>query len=202
MNTSQPIKHELYPDPHHDLYSRTRFGFWLYLMTDFVLFATLFATYAVLSNSTFGGPSIRELFKPPSELWPAIILLSSSLTVGLGTAMAHRKHKLWTIALFGITFALGVLFLWMELSDMLSLVREGNGWQRSAFLSAYFTLIGTHAIHVIFALIWVIVLIIPVLIEGVTHISLRRLVCLKMFWQFLNIIWIFIFSFVYLMGVV
>jgi len=194
--------HEHFPDPHRDLYSRTTFGFWIYLLTDFVLFGTLFATYAVLHRSTFGGPSVRDLFEVPYTLAPALILLMSSLTVGLGSAMAHRKDKKWTMLLFGITFLLGALFLFMEGGDMARLVHSGAGWEKSAFLSAYFTLVGTHAVHVIFGLLWVLVLLYPVWREGITSVSLRRLTCLKMFWQFLNIIWIFIFSFVYLLGVV
>jgi cytochrome o ubiquinol oxidase subunit 3 len=193
---------EHFPDPHRDLYSRTSFGFWIYLLTDFILFGTLFATYAVLRHSTFGGPSVRDLFEVPFTLGPALILLMSSFTVGLGAAMAHRKDKRWTMRLFGITFLLGALFFYMQIADMSRLVHCGAGWERSAFLSAYFTLVGTHAAHVIFGLLWILVLIYPVWREGITPVSLRRLTCLKMFWQFLNIIWIFIFSFVYLLGVV
>jgi len=198
----QPQAHEVYPDPHRDLYSRTTFGFWVYLLTDFVLFGTLFATYAVLAKSTFGGPCVRDIYDLPYTLAPVLILLVSSLTIGLGTAMAHRKNKRWTIILFLLTFLLGILFTGMELSDLIQLVKEGHSWKKSAFLSAYFTLVGTHGVHMIFALLWVIVLILPVIREGITHVSLRRLTCLKMFWQFLNIIWVFIFSFVYLLGVV
>jgi cytochrome o ubiquinol oxidase subunit III len=202
MMKPETIPHEHSPDPHHNLYSRTTFGFWLYLLTDFVLFGTLFATYAVLRHSTFGGPSVKELFELSFTLTPALVLLISSLTVGLAAAMAHRKDKKWTIGLFGVTFLLGIIFVVMELDDMARLVHGGNGWQRSAFLSAYFTLVGTHAVHMIFALIWVIVLVLPVWMEGITAVHLRRLTCLKMFWQFLNIIWVFIYSFVYLLGVV
>lgn len=194
------MNHETFPDPHHDVYSRTTFGFWLYLLTDFVLFGTLFATYAVLAHSTYGGPCIRDIYDLPFTLAPVLILLTSSLTVGLGAAMAHRKNIKWTIALFGITFLLGVLFTGMEFYDFVRLINEGYSWDKSAFLSAYFTLVGTHSVHMIFALLWVIVLILPVVREGITHVSLRRLTCLKMFWQFLNIIWVFIFSFVYLLG--
>ena len=199
---SQTVPHEHFPDPHRDLYSRTTFGFWIYLLTDFVLFGTLFATYAVLRHSTFGGPSVRDLFDVPYTLAPAMILLMSSLTVGLGSAMAHRKDKRWTMILFWLTFLFGALFLCMQFSDMARLVYNGAGWERSAFLSAYFTLVGTHAVHVVFGLLWILVLLYPVWREGITPVSLRRLTCLKMFWQFLNIIWIFIFSFVYLLGVV
>jgi cytochrome o ubiquinol oxidase subunit 3 len=202
MINPESVSHEHFPDPHRDLYSRTTFGFWIYLLTDFVLFGTLFATYAVLCRSTFGGPSAKDLFQLPFTLMPALVLLISSLTVGLGAATAHRKEKNRTMALFAITFLLGIIFVGMELSGLVRLVNSGNGWQMSAFLSAYFTLIGTHAIHMLFALLWIIILLLPVGFEGITSVSLRRLTCLKMFWQFLNIIWVFIFSFVYLLGVI
>ena len=198
-----PGAHEHYPDPHHDLYSRTQFGFWIYLLTDFVLFATIFATYAVLVHSTFGGPTAAHLFSPSAALWPAVILLISSWTIGLGGAAAHRKDKRWTLVYFSFTFVLGLIFLSMVLSHFSRLSHMGYTWDKSAFLSAYFTLVGTHAVHMVFALIWVLVLLYPLIIEEeVSHISIRRLTCLRMFWQFLNIIWVFIFSFVYLMGVV
>ena len=198
--TSAP--HESYPDTHHDTYSRTVFGFWVYLMSDFILFGALFATYAVLSFSTFGGPSARELFQPSFTLTQTLILLVSSLTVGLAGASAHRKHKNMTIALFGITFLLGAAFMGMELTEFSRLVKAGNSWDKGAFLSAYFTVVGTHGLHVIFGMLWIIVLILPVWREGISHVSMRRLTCLRMFWQFLNVVWVFIFSLVYLMGVV
>lgn len=188
-------KSEAYPDTHHDVYSRTVFGFWLYILSDFILFGALFATFAVLKHSTFGGPSARDLFDLPFIFVQALVLLTSSFTAGLGGASAHRKNKKLTIIFFGITFLLGLLFMGLEVSDLNRLIQSGNSWQRSGFLSAYFTLVGTHAVHMIFALIWVIVLIVPVWREGMTLPSLRRLTCLRMFWQFLNIVWVFIFSF-------
>lgn len=195
MSKPNTPTHESYPDTHHDPYSRTVFGFWLYLLTDFILFGALFAVYAVLRNSTFGGPSAKDLFQLSFLTIQTLVLLTSSFTAGLAGAAAHRKHKNHTILFFAITFLLGLIFMGMEMSELLRLVQGGNGWQRSAFLSAYFTIVGTHGIHMLFALLWVIVLIIPVLREGITLVSLRRLMCLKLFWQFLNIVWIFIFSF-------
>jgi cytochrome o ubiquinol oxidase subunit 3 len=189
-----------YPDAHHDLYSKTIFGFWVYLLTDFMLFAVLFATYAVLHNSTYGGPSARELFNLPFALVQTLLLLISSFICGLGGAAAHKKQKGWTIALFSIAFLFGLAFIGMEFADCSRLVSEGASWKRSAFLSAFFTLVGTHGLHILFGLLWMVLLIVPVCLEGVTPTSLRRLSCLRMFWQFLNVIWVFIFSFVYLMG--
>lgn len=195
MKHQQPIVHEAYPDPNHGIYSKTVFGFWIYILTDFILFGTLFATYSVLRSSTFGGPSGHDLFRLPYMLIQTFILLISSFTVGLAGASAHRQNKKWTISFFAITFLLGIVFVGMELSDFTRLINGGNHWRRSAFLSIFFTLVGTHALHMIFALLWVIVLIVPVWREGITPVSVRRLTCLKMFWQFLNIIWVFIFTF-------
>lgn len=193
--------HEVYPDPHHHPYGRTVFGFWLFLMSDFVLFGALFAAYVVLMRSTFGGPTPKELFDPSYTLFQTLILLTCSLTAGLAGASVHRKHKFWTIFLYGLTFLFGAIFLGMQLGEFSRFVQAGHGWDQSAFLSMYFTVVGTHALHVAFGLLWTIVLLLPVWREGITHVSVRRLTCLRMFWQFLNVVWVFIFSFVYLMGV-
>lgn len=201
MKNSKAVDHEHFPDTHHDMYSRTVFGFWIYLLTDFILFGTLFATYAVLRNNTFGGPGANELFNLQSVLERTLVLLAATFTVGLAGASAHRRNKLWTVSLFGATFLLGLLFMGMQVGEFRELVTAGNGWEKSAFLSAYFTLLGTFGVHMVFALLWIFVLIIPVCLNGITGVNIRRLSCLRMFWQFLNIVWVFIFSFVYLLGV-
>ncbi len=200
MNHSVHKAHESYPDTHHDTYSRTIFGFWLYLMSDFILFGALFATYFVLKNSTFGGPSSRDLFHLPYTYAQTLILLLSTFTVGLAGTSAHRRHKNWTLVYFGITFILGILFLGMQIAEFSRYLNYGHSWKNSAFLSGYFTLVSTHTIHVIFGLLWMPVLLYPVCREGISYVSIRRLTCLRMFWQFLNIVWVFIFSFVYLLG--
>jgi len=201
MKNPVTTTHETYPDVYHDAYSRTIFGFWVYLMSDFILFGALFATYAVLCASTFGGPSARDLFHLPFTLIQTLLLLVSSFTAGLAGTAAHRKNQHLTLVFFGMTFFLGVLFMGMEIAEFSRLLNTGNNWDNSAFLSAYFTLVSTHGVHVLFGLLWIIILLLPVWREGVSHVSIRRLTCLRMFWQFLNIIWVFIFSFVYLMGV-
>jgi cytochrome o ubiquinol oxidase subunit 3 len=193
--------HEQYPDPHHGPYSRTILGFWVYLMSDFVLFGALFAVYAVLSANSFGGPTPKELFSLPFAFVQSLILLSCSLTSGLAAASAHRKERNPTLLFFGITFLLGACFFGMVLADFSQLIQSGSSWRRSGFLSSYFTLIGTHGVHVLFGLLWIPILLLPVWKEGIEHATLRRLNCLRLFWQFLNIVWIFIFSLVYLMGV-
>ncbi len=182
--------------PHDD--SKTLFGFWVYLMTDCILFATLFATYAVLHPGTNGGPSGRELFSLPYALAETLILLVSSFTVGLAMINISRGKLL---AWFGATFLLGVAFLTMELSEFASFVREGHSWEHSAFLSAFFTLVGTHGLHILAGLFWMVVLLIPVIRKGLTPVSMKRLMCLRLFWHFLDVVWIFIFTIVYLMGV-
>jgi cytochrome o ubiquinol oxidase subunit 3 len=169
-------------------------------MTDCVLFASLFATYAVLHNNTFGGPSGKELFSLHFVLTETIILLISSYTCGLAMLAAHRQDKRAVLVFFGITFALGVAFLSMELHEFHNLVQEGNSWRRSGFLSAFFTLVGTHGAHIATGLVWMSVLLVQVIKKGLTVNVTRRLTLLSMFWHFLDVIWIFIFTIVYLMG--
>jgi cytochrome o ubiquinol oxidase subunit 3 len=180
---------------------KTLFGFWVYIMTDCVLFATLFATYAVLHNNTFGGPTARDLFNLPYALTETLILLTSSFTCGLTLLALQNNDKKKVIAWFGITFLLGIAFLGMELSEFNRFVHEGNSWQRSAFLSAFFTLVGTHGLHICVGLLWMTVVIWQVWRRGLTPSTIRRQTCLRMFWHFLDVVWIFIFTFVYLMGV-
>ena len=189
---------------HHEVqeqvFDRTLFGFWLYVMSDCVLFATLFATYAVLHNNTYGGPTSKELFKLPFALAETMILLTSSFTCGLAMLAARQNKKYAVLTLFGLTFLLGASFLAMELHEFNQLIVEGNSWKRSAFLSSFFTLVGTHGLHITCGLIWIIVMMAQVSIKGITVPTLRRLSCLSLFWHFLDIVWIFIFTFVYLMG--
>ena len=185
-----------------ETFSKTMFGFWVYIMTDCVLFATLFATYAVLHNSTYGGPSAKELFSLPFALTETMILLVSSFTCGLSLLPRYLGDKRKIIGWFAITFLLGITFLVMELTEFTHLVREGNSWQRSAFLSSFFTLVATHGLHISFGLLWMIVLLVPVMRYGLTPASFKRLMCLRLFWHFLDVVWIFIFSVVYLLGAV
>jgi len=181
--------------------SKTVFGFWVYLMTDCVLFATLFAAFAVLRNSTFGGPNGSELFSMPYVLTETLILLTSSFTCGLAMLAAHRKDRSQVLVWLGITGALGLAFLGMELTEFRHLVLEGNSWRRNGFLSAFFTLVGTHGMHITVGLLWMAVLARQVIQRGLVATTLRRLTLLSLFWHFLDIVWIFIFSIVYLLGV-
>ena len=133
MKNLQGIKHQSYPDTHHDTYSKTIFGFWVYLMSDFILFGTLFATYAVLSDSTFGGPSAKDLFHLPFTLIQTLLLLFSSFTIGIAGGAAHRKEKRSCIILFGVTFVLGVAFMGMMWNELSSLLEPGTDGIKAHF---------------------------------------------------------------------
>lgn len=180
--------------------NKTIFGFWVYLMTDCVLFASLFATFVVLRDRTFGGPNGSELFGLPFVLSETLVLLTSSFTVGLGLLAARLGQKQRALVLFGLTMVLGLVFLGLEISEFHKLYSEGHSWQRSAFLSAFFTLVGTHGLHITSGLIWMAVLMTQLTRRGLKGGIIRRLTMLSLFWHFLDIIWIFIFTIVYLMG--
>lgn len=186
---------------HAEAESKTLFGFWVYLMTDCVLFASLFATFVVLRNNTFGGPSGKEIFSLPFVLTETLILLTSSFTAGLGMLAARRNLKNQVLVWFGITFLLGLAFISMEISEFAKLAHEGNSWARSGFLSGFFTLVATHGLHISTGLLWMLALGPRIFKFGLNANNLRRLTMLSLFWHFLDIVWIFIFTIVYLMGV-
>lgn len=180
--------------------SKTLFGFWVYLMTDCVLFASLFAAYAVLHNNTFGGPSAHQLFSLPYALLETLILLTSSFTCGLGILAAQRRIKNHVFAWLGVTFVLGATFLTLELTEFSRFVQAGNSWQRSGFLSSFFTLVGTHGLHITIGLLWMAVMLIRIKQNGLGRNTVRKLTLLSLFWHFLDVVWIFIFTIVYLLG--
>lgn len=182
--------------------AKTIFGFWVYIMTDCVLFATLFATFAVLRNNTYGGPSGRELFSLNFVLTETLILLTSSFTCGLAILAARQGKKRQVLSWFALTFLLGIAFLVLELTEFRHLDLEGNSWRRSAFLSSFFTLVGTHGLHITIGLIWMFILNLKVWRRGLVGSSVKRLTMLSLFWHFLDIVWIFIFSIVYLLGAI
>ena len=175
-------------------------GFWIYLMTDCVLFATLFATYAVLKGATAGGEGGAELFDMPYVLVETIILLTSSFTVGMALLAAAQGIKGRTIMWLLITSMLGVGFLVLEISEFSTLIAEGNGPSTSAFLSAFFVLVGTHGLHIAVGLLWMIVVIVRLIKHDFKTTDVNRLTLLGLFWHFLDIIWIFLFTIVYLIG--
>lgn len=186
---------------HPDTVAMQTFGFWLYLMSDLILFATLFATYAVLGHNYAGGPTGKELFELPYVLGETLLLLFSSVSCGLVMLAVHNEIQKRVLIGLVVTFLLGLGFVSMEILEFRSLIAQGYGPDRSAFLSSYFTLVGTHGAHVTFGLIWMAVMIGQVAVKGLTYPVQSRLMRLSMFWHFLDIVWIGIFSVVYLMGV-
>lgn len=184
----------------HDKIEKVTFGFWLYLMTDLIMFGALFAAFAVLRNNTYGGPGGSELFELPFVLVETMILLTSSFVCGLALLSARKGDVKKTLSYLFITMALGLAFLGMELTEFSKLISEGYGWQRSAFLSSFFTLVGTHGLHITGGIIWLSILIAYILKRGLTKGLLVKISLFGMFWHFLDIVWIFIFSIVYLMA--
>lgn len=184
----------------HNSDDKVFFGFWVYLMTDLLIFAALFATFAVLRNNTFGGITIREIFDPPAVLTETLILLTSSFVMGLAIVSLNYKKKFFTIFFLILTFILGLMFLEMEFSEFIHIIEQGYSWQTSAFLSSFFTLVGTHGLHIAAGLVWMGILIIQILRRGITTGNLRKVRLLSLFWHFLDIVWIFIFTIVYLMS--
>ena len=193
--------HDLAHAEHHDAGEMTQFGFWLYLMSDCLVFAGLFSSYAVLSQSTAGGPAGKELFELPYVLGETFLLLLSSLSFGIGVVNAHRGNLSALYRWLAVTALLGCGFLGMELNEFHHLMEMGAGPDRSAFLSAFFLLVGTHGLHVTVGLLWMLVVVIQLRQQGLTQRMNTRLACLSLFWHFLDIIWIGVFTIVYLMGV-
>jgi cytochrome o ubiquinol oxidase subunit 3 len=185
-----------------DTVSMQTFGFWIYLMSDLIIFATLFATFAVLGHNYANGPTGKELFDLPYLLGETLFLLCSSFTYGLVMLAVHDGRKKRVFIGLAVTFLLGLGFVSMEINEFHRMLAGGFGPDRSAFLSSFFTLVGTHGAHVTFGLIWMAVMMGQVAVKGLTSPVQSRLMRLSMFWHFLDLIWIGIFSIVYLMGVV
>lgn len=177
---------------------RSLFGFWVYLMTDLLMFAILFACYAVLHNNTAGGESGSDLFVLPLALAETLILLTSSFTCGIAMINARLGKKQQTLIWFAVTFALGATFLVLELKEFAEFIHEGHTMQSSAFLSAFFVLVGTHGMHITSGLIWMATTMIFAMKRGLNSHILRKMAMLSLFWHFLDIVWIFIFTIVYL----
>ncbi len=176
------------------------FGFWIYLMTDLLMFAVLFAVYAVLRDSTFGGITIKEIFNPPFVLVETFILLISSFICGLAMMAARANNVRKTVMLLLVTVSLGLVFVGMELYEFAHLISEGSDWTKSAFLSSFFALTGTHGLHILIGCIWIAIILLYVRKRGLTQTNLQKISMAGLFWHFLDIVWIFIFTIVYLMG--
>ena len=193
-----PREYHLAHEPHPE--NGTSLGFWLYLMSDCLIFAALFATYGVLGRSYAGGATGAELFSLPLVALNTAFLLVSSLTFGFALIQKQKGNLAGTQLWLFITGILGLCFLGVELYEFAHLMHEGLTPQSSAFGSAFFTLVGTHGLHVTFGLIWLVVLMLQLGKHGITPENNRRLMCLSMFWHFLDVVWIGVFTFVYLMG--
>lgn len=181
--------------------SNVSLGFWIYLMTDGMLFASLFATFMVLRNNVAGNVSGAEIFSLPFVLTETILLLTSSFTCGLALLYAHRNKVSAALKLLTLTGLLGLGFLGMEIHEFSALISEGHSWSNSAFLSSFFGLVGTHGLHITVGLIWLRSLWSLISRKGFTKRSLQNLTLFSLFWHFLDIIWICIFTIVYLVGV-
>jgi cytochrome o ubiquinol oxidase subunit 3 len=182
----------------HDDGSKTTLGFWIYLMSDCLIFATLFATFGVLVNATAGGPTGNGLFELPYVLGETLLLLISSFTFGMAMLGMQMRRHAQVIGWLAVTFVFGAGFIGMELVEFAKLIADGAGPHVSAFLSSYFFLVGTHGLHVTCGLMWIAVMMHQVYKFGLTGVTRRRLACLSLFWHFLDLIWICVFTFVYL----
>ena len=190
-----------YETGEHHVQNGTLLGFWLYLMSDCLIFACLFAVHGVLGRNYAAGPSGADLFDLPLVALNTSMLLLSSITYGFAMLEMQKDRLRTTLIWLGITGLLGAAFIGLELYEFAHLIHQGATPQRSAFLSAFFTLVGTHGLHVTFGIIWLVVLMVQVGKLGLTPENKRRLMCLSMFWHFLDVVWIGVFTFVYLMGV-
>ncbi|MFA9439345.1 cytochrome o ubiquinol oxidase subunit III [Uliginosibacterium sp. sgz301328] len=189
-----------YETEEHHPQNGTLLGFWIYLMSDCLIFACLFAVYGVLGRSFAAGPSGADLFDLPLVAINTSMLLLSSITYGFAMLEMQKNRTRGTLVWLAITGLFGAAFIGLEIYEFVHLIREGAGPQRSAFLSSFFTLVGTHGLHVTFGIVWLVTLMVQVTKYGLVAQNRRRLMCLSMFWHFLDVVWIGVFTFVYLMG--
>ena len=198
--SSDEVRFHLAEEPHHPEGSSTMLGFWIYLMSDCLIFAILFATYGVLGTSYAAGPAPKDLFDLQLVAVNTAMLLLSSITYGFAMLEMVRGRTRMTLVWLAVTGLFGAAFLAIEIYEFAHLIHIGAGPQRSAFLSAFFTLVGTHGLHVTFGIVWLVTLMVQVRRYGLIEANQRRLMCLSLFWHFLDVIWIGVFTFVYLLG--
>jgi cytochrome o ubiquinol oxidase subunit III len=205
MSAMSPAMHgEPSPQPPLDHLAEKRilvgYGFWIFLLSDIIMFSALFAAYAGLANETAGGPSGAQLFNLRNAAIETVCLLLSSFTCGLGSIAASVRNAFWTYTALLVTGLLGAVFLALELTEFGSMINDGNGPQRSAFLSAFFALVGCHGLHVTAGLLWLGTMMAQIFAKGFRADIMRRLLCFSLFWHALDIIWIAVLTIVYLMG--
>jgi cytochrome o ubiquinol oxidase subunit 3 len=177
------------------------FGFWIYILSDCILFATLFAAFVVLRNNLYGGAGFKQFINLHYVLIETLALLTSSFTYGLAIISFYQKKFMTTVSWLMATLLLGFTFIYLELSEFVQLYQDGYTWQHSAALSSFFTLVGTHGLHVFIGLIWLTVMVFQLFSFGLTDNMRKRMTYLGLFWAFLDIVWVFVFTIVYLMGV-
>ncbi len=194
------LLNRIYKAEESKFFETASFGFFVYLMTDLVLFASLFAVYAVLEANTVGGPSGQQIFNLNNVLLETLALLISSFTMGLAILSMKKNHRNKVLGYLVISFLLGLVFLLIEMTEFNHLIAIGDSWRRSGFLSGFFVLVGTHGLHIMVGLIWMAIMFYKILKFGLSRVNIRRLTLLSMFWHFLDIVWIFIFTIVYLYG--
>lgn len=196
--STQTTSHDV---AHHNTDATDVFGFWMYILTDCILFATLFATFAVLRDSTYLGPAIKEFVSLPYVFAETMLLLISSFTYGLAILGLYNRNRQQVLGWLGVTFLFGLGFVILEVNEFLHMIHEGVTWQTSAAWSAFYTLVGTHGLHVTIGLLWMLLLCFQLIKFGINNTMARRLTYLGLFWHFLDIVWIFVFTIVYLMEV-
>ncbi len=194
--------HDHHDDHHHDSNATDVFGFWIYIMSDCILFACLFATFMVLHTATYNGFGVKQFIDLPYILAETVFLLVSSFTYGMAILSLYKKETKQVIHWLMTTFVLGLCFVVLEVNEFMHLIAEGHGPQSSAAMSAFFTLVGTHGLHVSIGLLWMVIMIVQLYKFKVTPAVERRLTYLGLFWAFLDIVWIFVFSIVYLLGAI
>jgi cytochrome o ubiquinol oxidase subunit 3 len=200
LNPGDAHGHDDHGHDHHDAGPMTVYGFWLYLMTDCVLFASFFAIYAVLSGNIAGGPSGHDIFELPFVAVETAFLLFSSITYGFAMLAVYKGKQSQVLGWLALTFLFGAGFIAMEIYEFHHLIVEGFGPSRSGFLSGFFALVGLHGLHVTSGLIWMAIMMYQVKTRGLTSTNTTRLSCLSLFWHFLDVVWICVFTVVYLMG--
>lgn len=183
---------------HHDSDNTDVLGFWMYIMTDCILFATLFAGFAVLHHNTYGGPALKQLINLPYVLGETLFLLFSNLTFGFAMLTMYKKKQSQLVGWLVVTMILGLGFVLMEVHEFIELARQGHAWYTSGAMTSFYTLVATHGLHVSFGLFWMLILTIQLAIFKVNPMMRRRLTYLGLFWNFLDIVWIFVFTVVYL----
>ncbi|RKP47346.1 cytochrome o ubiquinol oxidase subunit III [Cohnella endophytica] len=199
-SVANPAGHDEH-EGHHDLEALRMMGFWIFLITDCILFGTLFATYVVLHNNTAGGPTGAELFEMPGVIAETFILLTSSFTSGLAVLSMNRGDRKGLIGWLIVTALLGASFITLEITEFVKLVHEGAAISTSGSWSAFYTLVGTHGLHVSVGLVWMISIMLQLGRHGITSVTRRKVNIISLYWHFLDVVWIFVFTIVYMMGV-